>query len=123
MFTIACALSGIMELAVWIPAQTQSVSIAFAALFGFASGAFVGLSAALPMSVSPPVEVGYRLGLVYLVVSVPALIMAPLGGAILQHAANGWLSVKVFSGVMCLGGSVIIFGARMMYQKKLFKVF
>ena len=124
MFIIACAVSGVAEFAVWIPAKKSSIDIGFAIMFGFASGAFIGLSAALPVSVSPLPEAGYRLGVVFLAISIPALTLGPIGGAILQHGANGWLDVKVFGGVMCLAGSAIILVSRLLYtEKKLFKVF
>ncbi|KAJ5528345.1 major facilitator superfamily transporter [Penicillium frequentans] len=84
MFIIACSLSGIAEFAVWIPAKHSSIAIGFAIMFGFVSGAFIGLSGALPVSVSPLPEIGYRLGVVFLAISIPALTMAPIGGAILQ---------------------------------------
>ena len=124
MFIIACALSGISEFAVWIPAKHFSIAIGFAIMFGFASGAFIGLSGALPISVSPPAEIGYRLGVLLLAISIPALTMAPIGGAILQNSTNGWLDVKIFGGVMCLAGSAITFVSRLLYtDKKLLKVF
>ncbi|KAJ4209567.1 hypothetical protein NW759_013423 [Fusarium solani] len=124
MFIIACALSGISEFAVWIPAKHSSIAIGFAIMFGFASGAFIGLSGALPISVSPPAEIGYRLGVLLLAISIPALTMAPIGGAILQNSANGWLDVKIFGGVMCLTGSAITLVSRLLYtDKKLLKVF
>jgi hypothetical protein len=69
-------------------------------------------------------EIGYRMGIVFLVISIPALTMAPIGGAILQHAANGWLDLKIFAGVMCLVGSAITLGSRVLYtEKQLLKVF
>ena len=124
MFIVACALSGISEFAVWIPAKHPSVAIGFAIMFGFTSGAFIGLSGALPVSVSPLPEVGYRMGIVFLAIAVPALTMAPMGGAILQNSTHGWLDVKIFGGVMCLAGSAIILGSRLLYtEKKLLKVF
>ncbi|KAH6892948.1 major facilitator superfamily domain-containing protein [Thelonectria olida] len=124
MFIIACAVSGISNLALWIPAKTSSITIGYAIMFGFASGAFVSLVGALPLSVSPVPEIGYRMGVVFLVISIPALTMAPIGGAILQHAANGWLDLKIFAGVMCLVGSAIILGSRVLYtEKRLLKVF
>ncbi|RSM15055.1 hypothetical protein CDV31_005135 [Fusarium ambrosium] len=124
MFIIACAVSGISEFAVWIPAKHSSIAIGFAIMFGFASGAFIGLSGALPISVSPPAEIGYRLGVLLLAISIPALTMAPIGGAILQNSNNGWLDVKIFGGVMCLAGSAITLVSRLLYtDKKFLKVF
>ncbi|KAH7127286.1 major facilitator superfamily domain-containing protein [Dactylonectria macrodidyma] len=124
MFIIACAVSGISNLAVWIPAKTSSITIGYAIMFGFASGAFVSLVGALPLSVSPVPEIGYRMGVVFLIISIPSLTMAPTGGAILQHAADGWLDLKIFAGVMCLAGSAIILGSRLLYtEKRLLKIF
>ena len=110
MFIIACALSGISEFAVWIPAKHPSIAIGFAIMFGFSSGAFIALLGALAMSVSPIPEIGYRMGVVFLATSIPALTMGPIGGAILQNPANGWLNLKIFAGVMSLAGSVIVVG-------------
>jgi MFS family permease len=124
MFIIACTLSGISVLTLWIPAKDSSISIGIAIMFGFMSGAFIGLSGALPISVSPLPEIGYRLGLVLLAISIPALTVAPIGGAILQNSANGWLDVKIFGGVMCIAGSTIVLVSRLLYtEKKLLKVF
>ncbi|KAI1311114.1 major facilitator superfamily domain-containing protein [Xylaria venustula] len=123
-FIIACVLSGVTELALWIPAKMPSIAIGFAVQFGFVSGAFIGLVGALPMLVSPPAEIGYRLGVVFLAISIPALTVAPTGGAILESSANPWLSVKLFAGILSLAGSAIIFGSRLLYtDKKLLKKF
>jgi MFS family permease len=122
-FIIACALSGIAELSLWIPATYESAVIGFAVMYGFVSGAFIGLFAALPASVSPMPEIGYRMGVVMLFVSIPALTMAPIGGQILQSSADGWLHLKIFGGVMCLAGSAIVLCARFLYTKKFWVVF
>jgi nitrogen fixation/metabolism regulation signal transduction histidine kinase len=67
---------------------------------------------------------GYRLGVMFLAISIPALIMAPISGAILQNSANGWLDVKIFGGVMCLAGSAIVLLSRWLYtERKLLKFF
>lgn len=93
-------------------------------MFGFVSGAFIGLLGALPASVSPLPEMGYRMGVVFLAISIPALTMGSVGGAILQHGSRGWLGVKVFGGVMCVAGSAVILLSRWLYtDKKLLKVF
>ncbi|KAI1184911.1 major facilitator superfamily domain-containing protein [Nemania serpens] len=123
-FIIACALSGVTQFAVWIPAKNTPIAIGFAIMFGFVSGAFIGLLGPLPISVSPLPEIGYRLGVVFLAVSIPALTVAPIGGAILQSGGDGWLNVKVFGGVLCLGGSAIILISRVFYtDKKLIRKF
>ncbi|KAH6632520.1 major facilitator superfamily domain-containing protein [Chaetomium tenue] len=125
-FVIAGAVSGIFELALWIPATYQSATIGFAATFGILSGAFVSLLAALPASVSPLPEIGYRIGVVMLVLSLPALTMAPIGGSILRgtgSSEDGWMHVKIFGGVMSLAGSAVCFYARTLYSKKFWSIF
>lgn len=124
MFILMCTLSGIAEFALWIPATKLSIVIGFAIMFGFVSGAFIGLLGALPASVSPLAEIGYRTGVLFLAVSIPALTMGSIGGAILQNSTNGWLNVKIFGGIMCLAGSAVILLSRWLYtDKQLFKVF
>lgn len=125
-FVIAGAASGIVELALWIPATYESAVIGFAVTFGFLSGAFISLLAALPATVSPLPQIGYRIGVVMFVLSLPALTMAPIGGRILQSASsvdNGWLHIKIFGGVMSLAGSAVVFYAKTLYTKKIWAVF
>lgn len=124
MYIIACTVSGIAQFALWIPAKTSSIAIGFSIMYGFTSGAFIGLFGAITVSVSPLPELGYRLGIVFFAVSIPALTMGPIGGAILQNSANGWLDIKIFGGVMCMAGSAIVLMSRLLYtEKKLLKVF
>jgi hypothetical protein len=125
-FVLAGAASGIIELALWIPATYESAVIGFAVAFGFLSGAFISLLAALPATVSPLPQIGYRIGVVMLILSLPALTMAPIGGRILQNASSadeGWLHVKVFGGVMSLAGSAVVFYAKILYTKKIWAIF
>ncbi|TVY73204.1 Fujikurins efflux protein [Lachnellula suecica] len=124
MFIIACAVSGIAIFALWIPAKHSSIAIGFAIMFGFTSGAFMSLSSVLPIAVSPLPEIGYRMGLVLLAISIPALTVAPICGAILQGGGDAWLNVKIFGGVFCLAGACIILLSRWLYtDRKLIKVF
>jgi MFS family permease len=113
-FIGAGILSGISVLAVWIPATNSAGAIGFSAFFGFASGAYVSLLGALAAAVSPLPEIGYRTGVLFLVISIPALTTAPIAGAILQHTGE-WLNLKIFSGVMFMAGSAVIMVARVLY--------
>ncbi|OJJ53835.1 hypothetical protein ASPSYDRAFT_1163183 [Aspergillus sydowii CBS 593.65] len=109
-FIIVCYLTGIMTLALWIPANSDQAIITFAVLFGFFSGAYVSLIAALIVQISPLREIGIRTGLVFLLASIGGLTTGPMAGRILE--ASGWTGVKVFSGVLCLAGSSFVFVAR-----------
>lgn len=110
-FIIVANLSGIWALALWIPANNTGGLLSFSILFGFCSGAYVSLVAALVAQISPLSEMGFRTGLVFLTSSIGGLTTNPINGAILD-LPTGWLGVKIFSGVFCLAGTAFIMGAR-----------
>jgi MFS family permease len=98
-------------LGLWIPASSTAARIAFATLFGFFSGAYVALIAALVVQVSPPSEIGFRTGLVFLASSIGGLTTNPISGAILERPI-GWLGPKIFAGVFCIAGTTFVLAAR-----------
>lgn len=109
-FTVSCTGTGIVILALWVPGNSRQAIIAFSVLFGFFSGAYVSLIASLVAHISPPKEIGFRTGIVFLATAGPGLVTSPIGGAIL---ANGsWTDVKVFAGVFILAGTAAIIGTR-----------
>ncbi|QPC77922.1 hypothetical protein HYE68_008674 [Fusarium pseudograminearum] len=110
-FIIVCYLSTIWVLALWIPCNTQNGLIAFAALFGYSSGAYVSLIAPLVAQISPIQEIGFRTGMVFFVSSIGGLTTNPISGQILEKS-NGWIGVKVYAGVFCFVGTTFIFAAR-----------
>jgi MFS family permease len=123
-FIIACALCGVSELAVWLVAKTSATMIGCAVFFGFMSGAFTSLSGALPISVSPAGEIGYRLGLTYLAFSIPGITMGVIGGAIIESSSFGWSGMEIFAALTCFVGSAITLYSRWLYtDRKLFKRF
>lgn len=111
-FVIVCYLSAIWILALWIPSNTTNSLIAFAVLFGFSSGAYVSLIAPLIAQISPPPEIGFRTGLVFLAQSVGGLTTNPISGAI-RDSPSGWLGTKIFAGVFCVVGTTFILAARL----------
>ncbi|KAK2606292.1 hypothetical protein QQS21_003340 [Conoideocrella luteorostrata] len=110
-FIIVCYLTGIWILALWIPAATTGARIAFAALFGFFSGAYVALIPALVVQISPFSEIGFRTGLVFFACAFGGLTTNPISGAILERP-SGWVGAKVFAGVFCLVGTCFVLVAR-----------
>lgn len=111
MFTVVCALTGLWVLALWIPSSGTGGIIAFAALFGFCSGAYVSLIPALVVQISPLREIGLRMGIMFFVGSISGLVTTPISGAILGQDKN-WVGVKVFAGVFCLAGTLLVFASR-----------
>ncbi|KAF7563454.1 hypothetical protein G7046_g698 [Stylonectria norvegica] len=110
-FIVVCYLTGIWILALWIPCSTTGGIIAFAALFGFCSGAYVSLIAPLIMQISPFPEIGFRTGITFFISSIGGLTTNPINGAIIS-GPGGFLGIKIFAGVFCLVGTTFIVAAR-----------
>jgi MFS family permease len=91
----------IIILGLWLPARSEGAIIAFAALFGFGSGACIGLGPVLIMGISPMKEVGYRMGTILAIAGVGALTSPPIGGAIAAANGGSYVYASVFSGVTC----------------------
>ncbi|KAH8906507.1 putative monocarboxylate transporter [Coniochaeta sp. PMI_546] len=110
-FITACYVSGILILAMWVPAYNDALAIAFSVTFGIFSGAYISLMAALVAQLSPLEEVGYRNGLTFLFSSVGGLTTSPIAGAILEGPLD-WVGLKVFAGVFMVGGTSFILASR-----------
>ncbi|OAQ66140.1 MFS transporter [Pochonia chlamydosporia 170] len=110
-FVTVCALTGIWVLALWIPSSSTGGIIAFAALFGFCSGAYVSLIGPLVAQISPLQEIGFRTGIIFFIASIGGLTTNPISGAILGSDKN-WVGVKVFAGVFCFAGTILVLIAR-----------
>jgi MFS family permease len=102
--TIFCTMTAIFILAIWIPATSNAGQIVFAALFGFASGAAIGLTPALIAQVSPIKEIGIRTGTVFGAGAIGALTGSPIGGALISRDHGGFLYLQLFGGCTCLVG-------------------
>ena len=61
MQSLCCSSAGIIVLALGIPASSNAAFITFAALYGFASGAFVSLLPAQVAQISKVEQIGVRI--------------------------------------------------------------
>ncbi|KAE8154369.1 major facilitator superfamily domain-containing protein [Aspergillus avenaceus] len=111
-YIFVCVTTGILTLALWIPASSNAPNIVFAALFGLFSGAYISLSPALMAQISPPKEFGYRCGLMFAFAAVPGLVTSPVAGAILARDHGEYTGMKVYGGVFILAGTAVVVVAR-----------
>jgi hypothetical protein len=109
---IACYIAGILSLALWISVSTQAGLLAFSALFGFFSGAYIALAASMVVQLSSFQEIGYRTGLIFLAASISGLTASPIGGALLTRDGGSYVGMQIFSGLMLIVGSSFVLGAR-----------
>ncbi|EFR02014.1 hypothetical protein MGYG_05017 [Nannizzia gypsea CBS 118893] len=112
-----CVLSAIVILGFWIPGTTvnpgsAAVYISFRLLYGFASGAFVGMVPALLSQISADVtKIGARQGVLFACTSIATLTGSPIAGAILSQNGTYW-GLQVFTGVMMVGCVLFFIAAR-----------
>ena len=104
--------SGLLVLALWIPARGNVPIILFAAFYGFTSGAFVSLAPALIAQISDIRQIGVRTGTMFAVISLSALTGNPIGGQLNLDEGGAYLHLQIFCGVMMLAGSTMFVAAR-----------
>ncbi|KAF2192227.1 MFS general substrate transporter [Zopfia rhizophila CBS 207.26] len=104
--------AGLLVLALWLPASGNAAFIVFAALYGFASGAYVSLAPAQIASISKVEQIGVRTGMLFAVTSFAGLAGSPIAGAIVTRDHGGFDGLKIFAGVTLLAGATSFIFAR-----------
>lgn len=110
-FAIVCFLTVVWILALWVVDNTSAAIVAFAAIFGCFSGAYVSLISPLVAQISPSNEIGFRTGVVFFLSALAGLTTNPINGVILDRP-HGLTNIKVFAGILCLAGTLFIIGTR-----------
>jgi MFS family permease len=104
---IVCAgFSGIINLALWLPATSNAPIIVFACLYGFGSGCVLSIVPAMVAQISDIRQLGVRSGALYILSSIGVLVGSPIAGAIVNHQNGGFSGLQIFCGVMLLVGTL-----------------
>ncbi|KAI1361516.1 monocarboxylate permease-like protein [Xylaria arbuscula] len=112
MMIIIATLSGVVTLALWVPGNTTATTLAFGAVYGFTSGAFISLAPAVIAQISDIRQIGTRSGVLLFVASLGALTGSPIGGAIVSAQHGEYLGLKLFTGIAILLAAVFLVFAR-----------
>ena len=107
-----CYVSGIICLAIWLPAQGSAPTFVFAALYGFGSGTFVSIVPALVAAISDIRQIGLRTGCLFMIIAPAALVGNPIGGALQVRDNGGFRYVEIFAGVAIIVGTTFMFVSR-----------
>jgi MFS family permease len=99
------AFSGIVSLALWLPAHSNAPIIVFACLYGFASGCILSIIPAMVAQISDIRQLGVRNGSLYVLSSIGVLVGSPIAGAIVNHQNGQFSGLMIFCGVMLLVGT------------------
>ena len=93
----------ISAFALWLPAgDSQGMIIAFAVVFGFASGSNLGLTPVCVGQLCDPRDYGRFISTAFMVASFGTLSSLPIAGALLEAGGNGdtgWTALIVFDGL------------------------
>lgn len=98
--------SGIITLALWLPAAAVAPIIVYAVLYGFASGLTLAIIPALVASISDIQKLGFRVGTLYAFSSFGALFGSPIAGAIVTAQGGSYSGLKIFCGISLLVVSI-----------------
>ncbi|KAI0506399.1 monocarboxylate permease-like protein [Xylaria bambusicola] len=112
MMIIIATLSGVITLALWVPGHTTGTTLAFGAVYGFTSGAFISLAPAVIAQISDIRQIGARSGVLLFISSLGALTGSPIGGAIVTAEHGEYLGLKLFTGIAILLAGVFVLLAR-----------
>ena len=132
--TVIMLFIAVVVLACWIPAHSNAVVVVFAALYGFLIGGYPPLvgqiyfgrmesstnielqaAALVPHITNNQQTVPLRLGLQFLVVSVPMIVGNPIAGVILKAQNGKFWGVQVFTGVLMFASAVLYGVSRVMF--------
>ncbi|KAK9235228.1 major facilitator superfamily domain-containing protein [Lipomyces kononenkoae] len=103
---IFAVFSGIVNLALWLPARSNAPIIVFACLYGFASGCTLTIIPAMVAQISDIRQLGVRTGALYVLSSVGVLVGSPIAGAIVSDQHGQFSGLMIFCGVVLLVGAI-----------------
>ncbi|PWN40033.1 MFS general substrate transporter [Ceraceosorus guamensis] len=119
-------LSGVFCVAWWIPIssmqpQTKLPSIVlFAVMYGVVSGAYMACLAPCIAAISPIEQIGARIGMIYSLISLPALLSNPISGAFLSSPSdNTYHHLMAWAGVTQIVGVIFVSATRLLISRSL----
>jgi MFS family permease len=113
----AVIVAGILVL-LWLPVNEIGALMTIAILYGFFSGALVGLPPATVASMTPDLTtLGGRLGVVFVAMSISSLIGSPVTGAIIQASNGSYDAARIWGGVTMVVGGLVLLLSRMVKAK------
>ncbi|EPS94262.1 hypothetical protein FOMPIDRAFT_130368 [Fomitopsis schrenkii] len=118
-FNVICPIAFVSTILLFSMFGVKSIAAVtvFAILYGFFSGAIASLFPPLVAGMARhPSEVGLRIGFAYFLVSFAILTGSPIDGALLGEQRH-WANSIIFSGVVMLGGSIVLVLARYMFVR------
>jgi predicted MFS family arabinose efflux permease len=111
-------IAGLLILVSWMFVNNLPTLIVFSILYGFFSGAFISVVTPCVAQISDIREIGSRIGLMYSVISFPALVGGPVAGFILTSNNGSYHGMILFAGITMVAGSLLIFGTKLLIDPR-----
>ncbi|KZT68869.1 MFS general substrate transporter [Daedalea quercina L-15889] len=115
--TTVCLGSGVLILAMFGLHNVAGVTV-FCVLYGFFSGGVLALLSPTLASLSPPSQIGVRLGFAFFIGSFCNLTGTPIDGALLTAGPYRWYRPIIFSAAVMLVGTAINVVGRMLAARR-----
>ncbi|KAF9063316.1 MFS general substrate transporter [Rhodocollybia butyracea] len=112
-------IAGLLILVSWMFARSLPSLIVFSVLYGFFSGSFISVVTPCVAQISDIREIGIRIGIMYSIISFPALIGGPVAGLILAHNHGSYHGMIIFSGTTVVAGSLLFLGVKIRLNSNL----
>ncbi|KAL0070602.1 hypothetical protein AAF712_002443 [Marasmius tenuissimus] len=122
-FCVSNLITAVLMITLWYNSTAEPNLIAFAALYGFFSGPFFSLMPACVSQISPVEKVGARIGGTFFFMAPATLAGTPITGIFIktQTIAN-FQHLILFSAVVGLFGTSLLFTSRFILERKIFAV-
>ncbi|KAJ6622076.1 MFS general substrate transporter [Mycena sp. CBHHK59/15] len=116
----AAFLSGLLCVLFWLFAKSLVPLMLFATAYGFTSGAFISVITPCVAQISDIRQIGSRIGILYSIISFPALVGGPAAGALLSAGNGLYTGMILFAGLTVIAGSFLILAAKLKIDSRPF---
>ncbi|KAJ3773655.1 major facilitator superfamily domain-containing protein [Lentinula raphanica] len=112
-------IAGLLNLICWMFAHNLPTLIVFSILYGFFSGAFISVITPCVAQISDIREIGMRIGILYSIISFPALLGEPIAGKLLDLNHGSYNGMIIFAGTSMIAGSLLILGVKLLINRRM----
>ncbi|KAI3607509.1 monocarboxylate permease-like protein [Moniliophthora roreri] len=117
---ISTLISSVLILALWYTSAAEANLAAFAALYGFFSGPFFALMPSCVSQISPIDKVGARIGGTYAFMAPATFAGTPITGIFIRsQTIDNFQNLILFSGVVSLIGTALLFASRFLIDRRI----
>ena len=115
----ACAFASAIICLTWLAVENMAGMLAFVVLYGFFSGALIGLPSAVLPYISPLNVLGTRMGMTWGLAGIALLVGSPIAGALVDLMSGSFVRLQIFCGVCLLAGASLQIPLWWLLRKKI----